>query len=218
VTLVLAPEIDAFRRRAAARLRPEPPGLLDPECSPQGDHSLDQDFGIIRPGKSRPAAVLVPIVMHEDGPAILLTERASHLRNHSGQIAFPGGKMDPSDPSPLAAALREADEEIGLDRRHVEPLGYLDPYLSSSNFFVIPVVGLVSPGLSLKLNPDEVADVFEVPLAFLMDEVNHELHCREWKGRIRQYHAMPFGPRYIWGVTAGILRNMYERLYGEDLS
>jgi 8-oxo-dGTP pyrophosphatase MutT (NUDIX family) len=160
--------------------------------------------------------VLVPIVMREGAPAILLTERAAHLRTHSGQIAFPGGKMDAGDPSPLETALREAKEEIGLDRRDVEPLGYLDPYLSSSNFFVVPAVALVSPGLTLHPNPDEVAAVFEVPLAFLMDEVNHELHCREWNGRIRQYYAMPYGAHYIWGVTAGILRNMYERLYAPE--
>jgi 8-oxo-dGTP pyrophosphatase MutT (NUDIX family) len=202
-----------FRRRAAARLRPEPPGFLD-AGNPRGDHSLD-NRATIELTQHRPAAVLVPIVMREE-PTILLTERASGLRTHSGQIAFPGGKMDPTDPSPLATALREAEEEIGLERRHVQPLGYLDPYLSSSNFFVVPAVALVAPDFALALNPAEVADVFEVPLSFLMDEVNHELHCREWRGSVRQYYAMPFGPRYIWGVTAGILRNMHERLYADE--
>jgi 8-oxo-dGTP pyrophosphatase MutT (NUDIX family) len=205
--------IAAFERRAAGRLRPEPPSVLSPG-SPRGDHSLD-NRATLSLEQHRPAAVLVPIVMREE-PTILLTERASGLRTHSGQIAFPGGKMDPTDPSPLATALREAEEEIGLERRHVRPLGYLDPYLSSSNFFVVPAVALVSPAHELALNPAEVADVFEVPLAFLMDEVNHELHCRELRGTIRQYYAMPYGPRYIWGVTAGILRNMYERLYGQE--
>jgi 8-oxo-dGTP pyrophosphatase MutT (NUDIX family) len=215
VTCTLAPEIEALRRRAT-RLRAEPPRFLASGPSPRGDHSLDGAVLPLQNGAPRPAAVLVPIVMREAGPAVLLTERAAHLRTHSGQIAFPGGKMDPADATPLAAALREAEEEIGLDRREVEPLGYLDPYLSSSNFFVVPTVALVLPRLRLRLNPDEVADVFEVPLAFLMDEVNHELHCREWNGGIRQYYAMPFGARYIWGVTAGILRNMYERLYAQD--
>jgi 8-oxo-dGTP pyrophosphatase MutT (NUDIX family) len=215
VTHVSASGIEAFRQRAI-RLRPEPPPFLAGGPSPRGDHSLDHDARPPGSAAPRPAAVLVPVVLRPDGPAILLTERAAHLRTHSGQIAFPGGKMDPADPTPLAAALREAEEEIGLDAREVEPIGYLDPYLSSSNFFVVPVVGLVPAGVQLRLNPDEVASVFEVPLAFLMDEVNHELHCREWNGRIRQYYAMPFGARYIWGVTAGILRNMYERLYVPD--
>src|SRR5215204_6727882 len=132
---------------------------------------------------------------------------------HSGQIAFPGGKIDADDPSPLDTALREADEEIGLDRRLVRPLGYLDSYLSSSGYIVFPAVGVVTPRFELTLNRHEVADVFEVPLSFLMDPANHEIHAREWKGRIRQYYAIPFRDRYIWGVTAGILRNLYVRLY-----
>jgi 8-oxo-dGTP pyrophosphatase MutT (NUDIX family) len=212
VTLALS-QIASIRRLAELRLRPEPPAFLGGGGHLRGDHSLDQEPGPAHATEPRPAAVLVPIVMRPDGPAILLTERASHLRNHSGQIAFPGGKMDEGDASPLATALREAEEEIGLESRHVEPLGYLDPYLSSSNFFVVPAVALVDPGAVLSPNPDEVADLFEVPLGFLMDETNHELHCREWNGRVRQYYAMPFGTRYIWGVTAGILRNMFERLY-----
>jgi 8-oxo-dGTP pyrophosphatase MutT (NUDIX family) len=210
VTLLLTAEQDDFRARAK-RLRPEPPAFLHVEA--RGDHSLDRLASPADAAPPRPAAVLVPIVMHAAGPSILLTERATGLRTHSGQIAFPGGRMDDTDATPTETALREAEEEIGLDRRHVEPLGYLDPYLSSSNYFVIPAVALVSPAHDLRLNPHEVADVFEVPLGFLMDEINHELHCREWRGGIRQYYAMPFGRRYIWGVTAGILRNMYERLY-----
>ena len=206
-------QITAIRRLAEMRLRLEPPSFLDRGRHLRGDHSLDDDTGPAHATEPRPAAVLVPIVMRPDGPAILLTERASHLRNHSGQIAFPGGKMDEGDASPLATALREAEEEIGLDPRHVEPLGYLDPYLSSSNFVVVPSVAFVDPDAMLTPNPDEVADLFEVPLGFLMDEVNHELHSREWNGRMRRYYAMPYGTRYIWGVTAGILRNMYERLY-----
>jgi 8-oxo-dGTP pyrophosphatase MutT (NUDIX family) len=164
----------------------------------------------------RTAAVLVPVIEYQAGPSLLLTERATGLSSHSGQIAFPGGRMDPEDASPVETALREAEEEIGLDRGYVRPLGYLDPYLSSSNYFVLPVVAAVRPGAPLAPNPTEVAEVFEVPLAFLMDEANHELHAREWRGGIRQYYAMPFGRRYIWGVTAGILRNMYERLYADD--
>lgn len=209
MTLLLSAE-HALRARAK-RLQPEPPAFAHVEA--RGDHSLDRLTSPADAAPPFPAAVLVPIVMRPDTPSILLTERAAGLRTHSGQIAFPGGRMDETDANPAETALREAEEEIGLDRRHVEPLGYLDPYLSSSNYFVIPAVALVSPAHDLELNPQEVADVFEVPLDFLMDEANHELHCREWRGGIRQYHAMPFGRRYIWGVTAGILRNMYQRLY-----
>lgn len=204
-----------FRQRAARRLRAEPPGYLEPQANPKGDHELELDGRSFRPASlPRPAAVLVPIVMYEDEPAVILTERASNLRDHSGQIAFPGGKMDEGDSSPLETALRESEEEIGLERRHVQALGYLDAYLSSSNYLVIPSVALISPGMTLAINELEVAEAFEVPLGFLMDPAHHELHAREWKGRIRQYYAIPFRERYIWGVTAGILRNLYERLYG----
>ena len=215
MTLLVSSVLGDFRTRAAQRLRSEPPGFL--QVVPRGDHSLDRAPSPADATPPRPAAVLVPIVMREGAPAILLTERATGLRTHSGQIAFPGGRMDETDASPTETALREAEEEIGLDRRHVEPLGYLDAYLSSSNYFVVPTVALVSPDHDLRLNPHEVADVFEVPLDFLMQEINHELHCREWRGGVRQYYAMPFGSRYIWGVTAGILRNMYERLYAAPL-
>ena len=127
---------------------------------------------------------------------------------------FPGGRVDPTDASVLEAAYREAEEEIGLSARFISPLGYLDAYLSTTNYLVIPVVAQVSPSYTLSLNPHEVADTFEVPLGFLMDPAHHELHAREWKGRLRRYYAMPYEGRYIWGVTAGIIRNLYERLYG----
>ena len=204
-----------FERRAAEGLHRAPPEPGAPRADLRGDHALD-DSGL-QPGSGTPpriAAVLVPVIAHPEGPAVLLTERAATLRQHSGQIAFPGGKMDPGDPSPLATALREAEEEIGLDPARVRPLGWLDAYLSGTNFLILPVVGLVRPGFALALNPQEVESAFEVPLAFLMDARNHELHSRDWQGRVRTYYAIPFGPRYIWGVTAGILHNMHERLYG----
>jgi 8-oxo-dGTP pyrophosphatase MutT (NUDIX family) len=160
----------------------------------------------------RPAAVLVPVVDHPE-PTVLLTLRTSNLSTHAGQIAFPGGRIDAEDASPLAAALREADEEIGLGRDHIEPLGYSDIYLSGTGYRIAPAVARVRPGFRLVLNPAEVAEVFEVPLAFVMGPENHQLHSREWRGMMRSYYAMPFGDRYIWGVTAGILRNLYERLY-----
>jgi 8-oxo-dGTP pyrophosphatase MutT (NUDIX family) len=200
-----------FLRLASERLRPEPPHFEDALGNPRGDHSLD-NVPLIYPLDPKPAAVLVPVVMREE-PALLLTERSAALRQHSGQIAFPGGRVDPTDDSILAAACREAMEEIGLDSRFISPLGYLDAYLSTTNYLVIPVVARVSPSYTLNLNPDEVADAFEVPLSFLMDPARHELHSREWKGRLRRYYAMPYEGRYIWGVTAGIIRNLYERLY-----
>jgi 8-oxo-dGTP pyrophosphatase MutT (NUDIX family) len=144
---------------------------------------------------------------------VLLTLRTESLSSHAGQIAFPGGRIDPGDASPLAAALREADEEIGLKRDYIEPLGYLDLYLSGTGYRIAPTVARVRPGFQLSVNPAEVADTFEVPLAFVMGPENHQRHSREWRGMMRSYYAMPFGDRYIWGVTAGILRNLYERLY-----
>jgi len=139
--------------------------------------------------------------------------RTPELRSHSGQIAFPGGKIDPIDETPLAAALREAEEEIGLDAKFIDPIGYLDLYLTFSGFRILPLVAWVDPDYRLTINPVEVADTFEVPLKFLMQPDNHQFLKRDWKGIERQYYAMPFGERYIWGVTAGILRNLYERIY-----
>ena len=204
----------AFARHASPKLRREPPGLLDPQSNPKGDHELEFDgTPLVLTSLPKPAAVLVPVLLREHEPTVLFTERALNLRAHSGQIAFPGGRMDEDDDTPLVTALREAEEEIGLDRGFVRPVGYLDAYLSSSGYLVTPVVAVVDPRFTLCLNPTEVADAFEAPLAFLLDPNNHEIHAREWKGRIRQYYAIPFRERYIWGVTAGILRNLYVRLY-----
>ena len=162
--------------------------------------------------RARPAAVLLPIVKRPQGLTVLLTLRASDLRAHSGQVAFPGGKIDPGE-TPRGAALREAREEIGLEERFVEPLGWLDPYFTGTGFRVAPLVALVEPSFTLELNRLEVDEVFETPFAFLMDPANHRLDEREWQGRLRRFYAMPHEGRYIWGATAGILRNLYEKLF-----
>ena len=141
-----------------------------------------------------------------------MTLRAAHLNDHAGQISFPGGKIDAADASPLDAALREAEEEIGLDRSHVDPIGYLDVYGTGFGFRILPTVARVRPGFELDINKAEVEDAFEVPLAFLMDPNNHQLHSKEFRGAQRSYYAMPFAERYIWGATAGILRALYERV------
>jgi 8-oxo-dGTP pyrophosphatase MutT (NUDIX family) len=161
---------------------------------------------------ARAAAVLLPIVDRPQGLTILLTLRASDLRAHSGQVAFPGGKIDPGE-TPGEAALREACEEIGLEGRFVESLGWLDPYLTGTGFRIAPLVALVEPGFALKVNRLEVDEVFETPFAFLMDPANHRLDEREWQGRRRRFYAMPHDGRYIWGATAGILRNLYQKLF-----
>lgn len=204
-----------FFDRARAALNFEVPAALADVNAPsvRGDHENDPAvWELVGSLPSRQAAVLVPVVAREE-PTVLLTLRSSRLPNHAGQVAFPGGKIEESDHSPLAAALREAEEEIGLTPNHVEPLGYLDLYLTVSGYRILPAVARVEPGYALNLNPGEVDDAFEVPLEFLMRPENHQRHSREWRGLMRSYYAMPFGERYIWGVTAGILRNLFERLY-----
>ena len=159
-----------------------------------------------------PAAVLIPLVARPE-LTVLLTQRTEALRRHAGQIAFPGGRMEPTDRDPIATALREAQEEIGLDPSFVEPLGYLDAYRTGTGFRIFPVVSLVREGFTLALDAREVADTFEVPLAFLMDERNHRTEARTWLGVERRFYAMPFEDRYIWGATAGIMKNMHKRLF-----
>jgi 8-oxo-dGTP pyrophosphatase MutT (NUDIX family) len=204
-----------FFDRARARLRFEvPPGLNDASIIPiSGDPGNDRMLQIIAQERPiRPAAVLIPIVDHAE-PTVLLTQRAAHLNDHAGQISFPGGKIDATDASPLDAALREAEEEIGLTREFIDPIGYLDLYATGFGFRILPTLARVKPGFMLRINEDEVDDAFEVPLAFLMNPVNHQLHSKEFRGMERSYYAMPFAERYIWGATAGILRVLYERIY-----
>jgi 8-oxo-dGTP pyrophosphatase MutT (NUDIX family) len=203
-----------LRGLAPARLAPSlglgdlarPPGREPSDYDLDGDPA-DPALAV----RARAAAVLLPIVDRPGGLSMLLTLRAADLRAHSGQVAFPGGKIDAGE-TPLEAALREAREEIGLEERFVEPLGWLDPYLTGTGFRIAPLVALVDPAFALKLNRREVDEVFETPLAFLMDAANHRLEEREWQGRRRKYYAMPYQGRYIWGATAGILRNLHEKL------
>jgi 8-oxo-dGTP pyrophosphatase MutT (NUDIX family) len=203
-----------FFARARARLRFEiPPGLTDASIvPPSGDQGTDRMLEIIaREQPIRPAAVLIAVVDHPR-PTVLLTQRAAHLHDHAGQISFPGGKIDPTDATPLDAALREAWEEIGLMREFIDPIGYLDLYGTGFGFRILPTVARVRPGFTLRISEDEVDDAFEVPLAFLMNAANHQVHSKEFRGIMRSYYAMPFADRYIWGATAGMLRVLYERI------
>lgn len=197
-----------FRALAAARLHrsPAPPGL--------GDDDLNPTARMIPEGEEpTPAAVLVPLVPRPEGLHLLLTERQPHLRRHAGQVAFPGGRIDSLEELPVAAALRETEEETGITPAFVEPLGYLDTYITSTNYRVVPVVGMLRPGFTVTPHDAEVKDVFEVPLAFLMDPARHERHSRDWQGQLRYYYAMPWQERYIWGATAGMIRNLYRLMY-----
>jgi 8-oxo-dGTP pyrophosphatase MutT (NUDIX family) len=209
------PATDGFFDRARARLKLDVPAALT-DLSAQGargDLDLNPESWI-RAGvtATRPAAVLVPVIDRSE-PTVLLTQRTPDLTTHAGQISFPGGKIEPDDASPVAAALREAREETGLPPTLIEPIGYLDLYLTFSGFRILPTVARVKPDFTLTLNPDEVTEAFEVPLKFLMTPDNYQRKTRDWKGVQRDYYEIPFENRYIWGITAGILRNVYERIY-----
>lgn len=195
-----------FARRAARQ--------ASPDGFEYGDHRLNPDLRAVFGQRTlREAAVLVPVVDRGDEASVILTKRTEALRNHSGQVAFPGGRLDPEDASAEDAALREAMEEIGLERRLVEIVGRMPDYVSGTGFRVTPVLSVVRPDFRLAINPDEVDSVFEVPLRFLMDPANHRQDSRIWEGRERFFYRMPYENWMIWGLTAGIIHAVYERLY-----
>jgi 8-oxo-dGTP pyrophosphatase MutT (NUDIX family) len=205
-----------FFSRAQERLTFDvPSGFADPNVIPRHDQqgadpTLVAAIAGVRP--IRLAAVLVPII-DGDELSVLLTQRTAHLKDHAGQISFPGGKIDASDESPAAAALREAEEEIALPHRFVQPIGYLDVHMTPFGHRIMPVLARVQPGFALRFNKGEVDDAFEVPLTFLMTPQNHKRESRNWNGFTINLYAIPFGDRNIWGATAAIIRNLYERVY-----
>ncbi|WP_416897285.1 MAG: CoA pyrophosphatase [Minwuia sp.] len=193
---------DEIRRRLARDASPDW-GHSDYDLTPEqrrGDRPL------------REAAVLVPIIDRPDGPTVLLTRRTAHLSSHAGQISFPGGRREERDPSPEATALRETEEEVGIDPSLVDVVGMLDIYTTVTNYAVTPVVGIVAPDFRPKPDPYEVAEVFETPLAFLLDSKNHHRHTGWFNGVPRKWWAMPYNDYYIWGATAGMLMNLHARL------
>lgn len=195
-----------------ARLRP-----LDRAGAPRptGEHSdFDLNGPAAVPERLRPAAVLVPLVEHADGLRVLLTRRTDHLYHHAGQVSFPGGRLEEDDSSLVDTALREAQEEIGLPRQRVDAAGLLDEYETVTRFLVTPVVGFLRPGFELVLDDFEVAEAFEVPLAFILDPANHQIHASQRDGQRRRYYVFEYEHHYIWGATAGMLMNFYRRLNG----
>jgi 8-oxo-dGTP pyrophosphatase MutT (NUDIX family) len=199
---------------AALKARLQNPPQWEPEITDENRHVIAADIIARRQaaGKVTRAAVLIPLLLKEDGLSVLLTQRTNHLRDHAGQISFPGGRMDPEDLSPDDTALRESQEEIGLDPKRVEIIGYLPQYLTVSGYSVTPVVGLVQPQAEYVLDEFEVADIFEVPLHFLLDPANHQVRLWQSEQGGRRFYSMPYENRFIWGATAGMLRNLYHLL------
>jgi 8-oxo-dGTP pyrophosphatase MutT (NUDIX family) len=207
-----APATDNLRDWITRHLDP-----LEPREPVEGLH-LDTLDGPAFDGEATPASVLVGLIERPAGYTVLLTRRADTLKRHTGQIALPGGRRDPGE-TPWDTALREAWEEVGLERRFVSLAGLSTPMLTRSGYLITPVVGFISPGFRLHANPGEVAEIFETPFGFLMDPANHQEHTAELpEGGTRRFYAMTHEDRYIWGVTAGILRQLYTRLYGAALA
>jgi len=202
-------------RRDWITARLDPIDLYDPSLADpvRSDFDLNPGLRMENPHALRPAAVLVGLVEREEGLTVLLTRRADTLRSHTGQIAFPGGRCDPGE-TPWVTALREAQEEVGLDPGFVSLAGLLQGYQTVTGFHVTPVVGFIDPAASLVPSPEEVADVFETPFDFLMNPQNHQRQHRDTpSGERRHFYAMPWNDRFIWGATAGMLRALYDRLH-----
>ena len=196
-----------MREQIRRCIYPEPPAT-----GGHGDYAV---AGVAREERFlTPAAVLVPLVDRREGLTVLLTQRTDHLLHHGGQISFPGGRVEEHDTGPVETALRETEEEIGLERRHVEIIGFLDLYQTVTGFLITPVVSFVEPGFALNPDPFEVAEVFEVPLSFILDPRNHELRSRLYKGLERRFYVLPYENRYIWGATAAMLVSFAKRLAG----
>lgn len=191
--------------------------LAPPEALVGRPPYSDFDLSDERPAQPslRDASVLVPLVTRQAGLSVLLTRRSVDMPTHSGQIAFPGGRRQAEDVDAIATALREAREEVGLDPSHVRVLGASDPYETVTQFRVTPIVGLVSHQADFVADPREVDAIFEIPFAFFMNPANHQRHSRDYNGQTRYYYAMPYGDHYVWGATAGMLRALYLRLFGE---
>jgi 8-oxo-dGTP pyrophosphatase MutT (NUDIX family) len=184
-----------------------------PEAAvPLGDHDLNPLMPRDQTKPLTPASVLVPLIERDAGLFVLLTERTMHLTDHAGQIAFPGGRQEPADADEVEAALRETEEEIGLPRALVHVIGRLDTYITGTGYRITPIVGLIRPPFPVEPDPFEVADVFEVPLGFIADPVNHQRHSREFQGGTRHYYVIPYEKRHIWGATAGMLVNLARLL------
>jgi 8-oxo-dGTP pyrophosphatase MutT (NUDIX family) len=198
--------LDDFAARARAVLRSDAPGQWA-----HSDDDMNVEARMIADGLvPKAAAVLVGVMDHAEGPRLLLTQRKTTLSKHAGQIAFPGGRIDAGE-TPLQAALRESEEETGLNRAFVEPLGYLDGYLTVTGYFVVPVVARIAIGHQLTPQETEVDEIFDVPLAFLLDPANCKIDTRDWKGLQRQYYVYPYQQRYIWGATAGMIKNLSDK-------
>lgn len=197
--------VEDFHRRVLAAQWPSQPMIDDRLGRMRDSGSVELEL--------RNAAVLIAVVERAGEACMIMTQRTRNLRSHSGQVAFPGGRIDAEDESAVAAALRETHEEIGVEREAFEVIGQMPDYATATGYLIAPVLALASPGIRYRINPDEVEAAFEVPLRFLMDPRNHRQESAVWQGLEHQYWTMPYGNRYIWGVTARLIREIYERLY-----
>ena len=205
--------VDEIVRRVSERSRRLASGLPVSQAPVGSDFFLNGLVSV--PETYKPAAVLVPLVKRTSGVTVLLTQRTEDMPSHAGQVAFPGGRRHPEDVDAIATALRETEEEVGIERRFVDVIGTVDFYRTGTGYEITPVVGMVEPGFVTRADPREVADVFEVPLGHFLDEKNHRIDSRKVAdGRERRFYAMPYGERYIWGATAGMLKNLHHVLTG----